>query len=68
MSAFGIPLIGVIGYRMTMLEAPKNLPEKAADLRALLAVEALGVEGVIAGRAIYDGRLDVAQALTLLAA
>ncbi len=39
-----------------------------ADLQALLAVESSGVQGVIAGRAIYDGRLDPAEALALLAA
>ena len=38
------------------------------DLRALLAVEDQGVQGVIAGRAIYDGRLDPLEALELLAA
>jgi phosphoribosylformimino-5-aminoimidazole carboxamide ribotide isomerase len=39
-----------------------------ADLHALLAVESSGVQGVIAGRAIYDGRLDPVEALALLAA
>lgn len=39
-----------------------------ADLQALMAVESSGVQGVIAGRAIYDGRLDPAEALALLAA
>ena len=36
------------------------------DLEALLAVEADGVAGVISGRALYDGRLDLAAALALL--
>lgn len=39
-----------------------------ADLRALKDVEQTGVQGVIAGRALYDGRLDPAQALALLEA
>ncbi|GGF32813.1 1-(5-phosphoribosyl)-5-[(5-phosphoribosylamino) methylideneamino] imidazole-4-carboxamide isomerase [Aliidongia dinghuensis] len=38
-----------------------------ADLRSLKAVEKTGVEGVICGRALYDGRLDPAAALKLLA-
>jgi len=37
------------------------------DLRALKAVAASGVAGVISGRAIYDGRIDVAEAIALLA-
>jgi phosphoribosylformimino-5-aminoimidazole carboxamide ribotide isomerase len=28
-----------------------------------LALEPLGVEGVIVGRALYDGRVDLAEAL-----
>lgn len=36
------------------------------DLEALLAVEKDGVAGVISGRALYDGRLDLAAALALL--
>jgi phosphoribosylformimino-5-aminoimidazole carboxamide ribotide isomerase len=38
-----------------------------ADLRALKKVEKTGIEGVICGRALYDGRLDPAAALKLLA-
>ena len=38
-----------------------------ADLKALKEVEKTGVEGVICGRALYDGRLDPAAALKLLA-
>jgi phosphoribosylformimino-5-aminoimidazole carboxamide ribotide isomerase len=37
-----------------------------ADLEALLAVAHHGIEGVISGRALYDGRLDPAAALALL--
>lgn len=37
-----------------------------ADLEALLAVAEAGIEGVISGRAIYDGRLDPKAALALL--
>ncbi len=37
------------------------------DLRALKAHEKDGIAGVIAGRALYDGRLDLGQALRLMA-
>jgi len=39
-----------------------------ADLSALMAVADTGINGVISGRALYDGRLDPAAALALLAA
>ena len=32
-------------------------------LLSLLALEPLGVEGVIVGRALYDGSVDLAEAL-----
>ncbi|WP_420345904.1 1-(5-phosphoribosyl)-5-[(5-phosphoribosylamino)methylideneamino]imidazole-4-carboxamide isomerase [Pelagibius sp.] len=38
------------------------------DLAAILQVAHLGIEGVISGRALYDGRIDPASALALLAA
>ncbi len=38
-----------------------------ADLEALKAAACPGIEGVISGRALYDGRLDPAQALRALA-
>ncbi len=37
-----------------------------ADVRALLEPEAKKLEGAIAGRALYDGRLDAAEAIALL--
>lgn len=37
------------------------------DLRALKQEAASGIEGVICGRALYDGKIDPAQALALLA-
>ncbi len=36
------------------------------DLAALKAEEHAGIEGVICGRALYDGRIDPAEALALL--
>ncbi len=38
-----------------------------ADVRALAAVAAQGIEGVIIGRALYDGRVDPTEALALAA-
>jgi phosphoribosylformimino-5-aminoimidazole carboxamide ribotide isomerase len=37
-----------------------------ADLRALRTLEPLGVTGVIAGRALYEGRFTIAEALAVL--
>jgi phosphoribosylformimino-5-aminoimidazole carboxamide ribotide isomerase len=36
------------------------------DIRALLAPRAQKLEGAVAGRALYDGRLDAAEALAVL--
>jgi phosphoribosylformimino-5-aminoimidazole carboxamide ribotide isomerase len=36
------------------------------DLAALKAAAGEGLEGVIVGRALYDGRVDLAGALALL--
>lgn len=38
------------------------------DIRALKAAAAAGIEGVIIGRALYDGRIDASAALALAAA
>ncbi len=38
------------------------------DLAAFQAIASAGIEGVISGRALYDGRIDPASALALLAA
>ncbi len=38
------------------------------DVRALLAPRAQKLAGAIAGRALYDGRLDAAEALAVLRA
>jgi len=37
-----------------------------ADLLALLPLESAGVSGVIVGRALYDGRIDLAEAIRAL--
>lgn len=36
------------------------------DLKKLIAADCSGIEGAISGRALYDGRLDPKEALTLL--
>ncbi|WP_169543517.1 1-(5-phosphoribosyl)-5-[(5-phosphoribosylamino)methylideneamino]imidazole-4-carboxamide isomerase [Sneathiella aquimaris] len=36
------------------------------DIRNLLAVQSSGIEGVIIGRALYDGRIDPAEALKMV--
>jgi phosphoribosylformimino-5-aminoimidazole carboxamide ribotide isomerase len=36
-----------------------------ADIEALLPLEPLGVVGVITGRALYDGSLDLNEAISL---
>ena len=36
------------------------------DLLSLLSLEPLGVDGVIVGRALYDGRVELAEALQAL--
>ena len=38
-----------------------------ADVRRLMEPDAAGLEGAIAGRALYEGRIDAAAALALLA-
>ena len=39
---------------------------RISDLADLKENESAGIEGVISGRAIYDGRLDAGEALELL--
>jgi phosphoribosylformimino-5-aminoimidazole carboxamide ribotide isomerase len=39
-----------------------------ADIKAMLEPRARKLTGVIAGRALYDGRLDATEALTLIRA
>jgi len=60
LSTSGIPLNRVVGYRIAMLEAPQNLPEEAADLRALLAsreVEIIGFKAELRSRDVLIEKL-----------
>lgn len=66
-------LAGANAEATAALAAAVNTPVIASggvggleDLRALKAVEASGIAGVVVGRALYDGRLDLAAALALL--
>ena len=60
-----------LGATRALAEAV-NLPVIASggvstieDIKALLPLEAVGVVGVITGRALYDGSLDLAEAIKL---
>ena len=68
-------LMGVNVSATAALAEAVNIPVIASggvasldDLRRLKACERTGIAGVIVGRALYDGRIDPAAALKLLAA
>jgi len=67
-------LVGVDAYAVAAVSRQIRLPVIAsggvsslADIAALKAREADGIAGIICGRAFYDGRIDLALALSLLA-
>ena len=67
-------LVGVDAYAVAAVSRQIRLPVIAsggvsslADIAALKAREADGIAGIICGRAFYDGRIDPALALPLLA-
>ncbi|CAK0777751.1 1-(5-phosphoribosyl)-5-((5-phosphoribosylamino)methylideneamino) imidazole-4-carboxamide isomerase [Azospirillaceae bacterium] len=57
-----------IAFHLTTPVIASGGVSSLADLAALKAEERSGIEGVIVGRALYDGRIDPAEALALLAA
>jgi phosphoribosylformimino-5-aminoimidazole carboxamide ribotide isomerase len=57
-----------LAYALTTPVIASGGVASIADLIALKTREASGISGVIVGRALYDGRIDVPQALALLAA
>jgi len=68
-------LAGVNGAATQTLAAALSIPVIASggvasldDIAALMAIAKDGVEGVICGRALYDGRIDPKSALALVAA
>lgn len=57
-----------LAYALTTPLIASGGVASVADLEALKAHESAGIEGVIVGRALYDGRIDVPKALEILAA
>ena len=60
-----IPLAAVaaiVAWR-TGGKSPAGDPGTLEDILSLLSIAPLGVEGVIVGRALYDGTVDLAEAL-----
>lgn len=57
-----------LAYALTTPVIASGGVANITDLQALKAQEKSGIAGVIVGRALYDGRIDVPQALQLLAA
>ena len=68
-------MLGGVNLEATLAMARAvRLPEIASggvaslnDLASLAAVSSEGIEGVIIGRALYDGRIDPTAALALVA-
>jgi len=59
--------IGALARRIELPLIASGGVASLDDLTALKAHEIDGVVGVICGRALYDGRIDVAAALQILA-
>jgi phosphoribosylformimino-5-aminoimidazole carboxamide ribotide isomerase len=59
--------IGDLARRTRMPVIASGGVASLADIAALKAYEADGIAGIICGRALYDGRIDPAAALRLLA-
>ena len=69
-SAAGLPGEGLQGVFERCRELGMRLSRQrrmVLDLLSLLPLEPLGVSGVIVGRALYDGRVDLAEAVRALA-
>ena len=59
---------------LNVINDPYSQPEETKrartfldDIRACAALGNAGINGVITGRALYDGRLDLAEALGVIA-
>jgi phosphoribosylformimino-5-aminoimidazole carboxamide ribotide isomerase len=59
--------VGELARQMRIPVIASGGVSSLADIAALKAYEADGVAGIICGRALYDGRIDPAAALRLLA-
>lgn len=59
---------GKLAQRLTTPVIASGGVSSLEDLKAIKALEKKGVVGVISGRAIYDGRIPIGEALRLMAA
>jgi phosphoribosylformimino-5-aminoimidazole carboxamide ribotide isomerase len=64
----GGPDLGLLGRAIRGTDAAVIASGGVASVADLLAVRAIGCAGAIVGRALYDGRIDLADALAVLAA
>jgi cyclase len=63
---FDLPLTRAIADAVTIPVIASGGVASLDDLRGLMAVAESGIAGVISGRALYDGRIDLAQAIAVL--
>jgi len=65
---FDVPLVRAITDVVNIPVIASGGLASIDDIKAMLAPRAKKLEGAIAGRALYDGRLDAAEALALIRA
>lgn len=66
MGGVNVDATAVLASHLTTPVIASGGVSSLADLRALKEVEHTGINGVISGRALYDGRIDPTEALALL--
>jgi len=66
MGGVNVDATAVLASHLTTPVIASGGVSSLADLRALKEVEHTGINGVISGRALYDGRINPAEALALL--
>jgi phosphoribosylformimino-5-aminoimidazole carboxamide ribotide isomerase len=66
MAGMNVEATAALAARLTTPVIASGGVTSLDDLRAVKAAAGSGIVGVIAGRALYDGRIDLAQALSLL--
>ena len=66
MGGLNVEATSDIAFALTTPVIASGGVSSLADLKALKAEEGTGIDGVICGRALYDGRIDPAQALAIL--
>ena len=67
MAGMNVEATAALAARLTTPVIASGGVTSLDDLRAVKAAAGWGIVGVITGRALYDGRIDLAAALTLLA-